>query len=133
MLLLIREAECAFVVILSSCKNLEFFKPASNELDELSGALLEFRETVGLSKLGELRFYLSKVGSSPGHEFGLGEVVDFVKLELVLDVDDSLSTRTIILFLLISGDQDGLLAFSNIPSFGLNDGVVHDVRVGVGV
>jgi len=130
---LIGEAECAFEVVFSSCKNLELIKPSCNELNELSGTLLELRNTLCLTELGEFCFDLTKVASSPGHELSLCEAIDFVQLELILDVDDGLATSSVILFLLISCDQDSLFAFGDILSLGLNHGVIHNELVGVGV
>ena len=122
LVLLVGESQVALVVVALTSEDLELVELASDKLDKLGGTLLEFRNTVrvGLTKsLGGL----CQESLSPGHEISLAPATDFFEAELVDDVNDSLGL-TIILFLLVGGDQDGLLALSDVLGLGLDASVV---------
>ena len=105
LLLLVGEAESTLVVHLVTNEELELVEFASDQLDELGGALLEERDTLLLTLFGKFGDDLGEVASSPLHELSLAEALNFVKLELVLDVDDGLTLFLVLLFL-IGGDLD---------------------------
>ena len=128
LILLVGEAESALVVHLVTNEKLHLSEVAGDKLDELSGALLEFRDAVGLALLSELGNDLAHVASDPRHEFGLGEALDFVKLELILNVNDS---DTLLNFLLlICGEVDDFSTLGNVLCHGLNASTVHGDLVG---
>ena len=105
LLLLVGETESTLVVHLVTNEELELVELASDQLDKLGGALLEERDTLLLTLFGKFGDDLGEVASSPLHELSLAEALNFVKLELVLDVDDGLTLFLVLLFL-IGGDLD---------------------------
>ena len=122
--LLVGEAESALVVHLLTNEQLHLAELAGDKLDELGGALLEFRDAIVLALILELLDNLLHVTSAPCHELLLGEALDFVKLELVLNVDHSLTTRAVIFFLFISGNHNGLFTLGDVLGLGLDAGTV---------
>ena len=90
MFFLVGEAEGTFVVHILAHEELHFSKLSRDKLDELGCAALENWNTLGIRLLqpgGNLR----EVASGPGHELRLGEALNFVESELVLNVYYSLS------------------------------------------
>ena len=131
--LLVGEAESALVVHGAAGEKLHLREFASNELDELGGTLLELGDTFGLAELGELGGDLTEVGSSPGHELSLGEALDLLELELVLDVNDGDTSAIVDILLLVGGDLDAFSTLGDILGLGRDAGLVEDELVGEGV
>lgn len=129
LVLLVGEAEGALVVHLVTDEKLELIKLANNELDELGGALLEAGHAVLLALLLQLLGHLGEVALHPLHEFGLGEALHFVELELILNVDHGFTTF-IVGTLLVGGDFDAFLALSDVLGLSLDAGVVHGDLMG---
>ena len=129
LLLLVSEAEGTLVVHLLSDEQLHLGELAGNELDELGGTLLEFRNTFRLALFVELGDNFLHVASAPLHEFGLGEALNFVELELILNINHGLSF-TLVLFLFVGGNIDGLMTLCDVLGLGLDAGAVHGDLVG---
>ena len=129
LLLLVSEAEGTLVVHLLSDEQLHLGELAGNQLDELSGTLLEFRNTFGLALFIELGNDFLHVASAPLHEFSLGEALNLVEHELVLNVNHGLSIA-LILFLLVGGNIDYFSTLGDVLGPSLDAGTVHDDLVG---
>ena len=127
LLLLVGEAEGALVVHILAHKELHLAELARDELDELGRAALKQWNTFGVTLL-ESGGNLREIGSGPGHKLCLGEALNFVESELVLNVNYSLSFLSFLL--LISGDVDYLSALGDILGLGLDAGIFHGELVG---
>ena len=131
MVLLPSEAEGALVVHLLADEELELTEVTGDELDHLGGALHEVLDAVFLAVIDELLLDLGKVCLSPLDEFTLGETLDFIELELILNVNYSLSF--LLLFFFIGGDVDSFGALGDPFSLGLDSSLFVDNLVREGV
>ena len=132
LVLLVREGESTLVVHLVSDEKLHLGEVGSDKLDELGGSLLELGNALGTALLGELGDDLLHVSANPLHEFGPGEALHLVELELVLDVDNG-DTLTFVHLLLVGGNLDVVRALGDVLGLGLDASSVHDNLMGEGV
>ena len=131
LVLLPGEAEGALVVHLLADEELELTEVTGDELDHLGGALHEVLDAVFLAVIDELLLDLGEVCLSPLDEFTLGETLDFIELELILNVNYSLSF--LLLFFFIGGDVDSFGALGDPFSLGLDSSLFVDNLVREGV
>lgn len=130
LVLLVGEAHGTIVVLLRTNEELHLSEVASDELDELSGALLKAWDAVLLAELIELGGGLGKVALGPGHEVGFGEALNLNEAHLVLDVDNGLTTFVVHLVLVLGGDSNVVRALGDVLGLSLDASILHSKFVG---